>query len=167
MQRLRVIHAMALRAMCRVSRKHTWERHIATEDLMKQLGLDGIDYYLPRRQLGWLGHVARMPPARLPRKMLSAWVPHARPVGAPRMTYGRSIAKALNEFDLHRSAWPSLAADRAGWREMLRSGRAPPSHRAAPPMPAARPIAQTRPRRALMDITNAKIHSSLALERGD
>ena len=36
------------------------------------------------------------------------------------MTYGRSIAKASNKFDLHRSAWPSLAADRAGWREMLR-----------------------------------------------
>ena len=166
-QRLRVFHAMALRAMCRVSRKHTWEHHIATEDLMSQLGLDGMEYYVARRQLGWLGHVARMPASRLPRQMLSAWVPHPRPVGAPRMTYGRSISKAFDVFGLHHTDWPSLAADRVAWREMLRSGHAPPIHRAAPSTPAALPIALTRPRRALATVTNAKIRSSLAAYEDD
>eukprot|EP00964_Phaeocystis_antarctica_P097261 scaffold63423_cov68-Phaeocystis_antarctica.AAC.1 len=65
-----------------------------------------------RRQLGWLGHVARMDYSRLPRRMLSCWVSHKRPPSAPRMTYGRSILKALDTFDLDHKKWPELAADR-------------------------------------------------------
>ena len=43
-----------------VTRKHTWKHHISTEDLTRRLGLDTADFYVARRQLGWLGHVARM-----------------------------------------------------------------------------------------------------------
>ena len=72
--------------MCRVTRKHTWERHISSEQLRERLGLDSIEYYIARRQLRWLGHVLRMGPERLPRRMLSAWVAHKRPAGAPQFT---------------------------------------------------------------------------------
>ncbi len=54
--------------------------------------------------------------------MLSCWVAHPRPRGAPRMTYGRSVGKALDTFGLDRNKWPELAADRLAWRAMLRSG---------------------------------------------
>ena len=51
----------------------------------------GVD--INRRQLRWVGHVRRMDyDRRLPRRMLSAWVRHPRPQGAPKMTYGRSKA---------------------------------------------------------------------------
>ena len=83
------------------------------------------------------------------------------------MTYGRNISKALDVFGLHHTDWPSLATNRVAWREMLRSGHAPPIHRAAPPTPAALPIALTRPRRALATVTNAKIRSSLAAYEED
>ena len=59
-----------------------------------------IDMYVARRQARWLGHVSRMPSERLPRRMLSAWVPQRRPIGAPAMTYGRSVFKALDVFGL-------------------------------------------------------------------
>ena len=39
--------------------------------LMQELGLDAIDFYVARRQLRWLGHVSRMGWERLPRRMLS------------------------------------------------------------------------------------------------
>ena len=51
LQRLRVFHAQCLRAMCCVTRKHTWEHHITSIELMQRLGLDGIDFYVARRQL--------------------------------------------------------------------------------------------------------------------
>ena len=108
--------------MSRVSRKHTWEHRISSMQLMQELGLDAIDFYVARRQLRWLGHVSRMGWERLPRRMLSAWVPHARPRGAPRLTYGRSVAKAMDVFNLDHARWPELAADRARWRAMLQSG---------------------------------------------
>jgi hypothetical protein len=34
--------------------------------LMQELGLDAIDFYVARRQLRWLGHVSRMDWERLP-----------------------------------------------------------------------------------------------------
>ena len=78
---------------------------------------------------------------------LSCWVPHKRPVGAPRMTYGRSLGKALDVFDIDHKKWPLLAADRAAWRDTLQTGQPPPAFRAAPPTPAALPLAYTRTRR--------------------
>ena len=95
LSRLRVFHAQCLRVMSRVTRKHTRAHHISTQALGQELGLDSIDFYVTRRQLRWAGHVARMPFERLPRRMLSSWVPSRRPVGAPQMTYGRTLRKGL------------------------------------------------------------------------
>ena len=85
---------------------------------------------------------------------------HKRPRGAPRMTYGRSVIKALDTFDLDHKKWPELAADRLAWRAMLHSGQPPPAYRAPPPTPAALPIALTRPKRSTLAATNAAIHSA-------
>ena len=88
------------------------------------MGINMIDFYITRRQLGWLGHVRRMDyNKRLPRKMLSAWIPSKRPNGAPAMTYGRSIGKALDIFNFDREIWPQMAADRALWRDSIALGR--------------------------------------------
>ena len=127
-RRLRCMHAHHLRAMCRVSRSQAWEHHISTQELGQRLGLDSIEFYIARRQLRWLGHVSRMPyETRLPRRLLSAWVPHRRPIGSPSMTYGRSIFKALEMFRIDKTRWPELAANRSAWRETLRTGVAPPA----------------------------------------
>ena len=72
-----------------MTRKHTWKHHISTEDLTRRLGLDTADFYVARRQLGWLGHVARMDYSRLTRGYLvlvgcyrAGWRTHGR--AAPR-----------------------------------------------------------------------------------
>ena len=157
-QRLRVFHARCVRAMCRVSRKHTWAHRISTSRLEQRLGVDSIDTYLYRRQLRWLGHVSRMDyTQRLPRRMLSSWVPHPRPCGAPPMTYGRSMMQALDAFHIHRRDWPNLAADRAAWRETLQLGH-PPGWQPSPPTP---PLALRRRVRAAAIVTNCNIDASL------
>ena len=131
---------------------------------MSRTGLDAADFYVARRQLRWLGHVARMDFDRLPRRMLSAWVPHKRPVGAPRLTYGRAMGKAMDIFDLDPSRWHELAADRAAWRTMLSGGIAPSDFRAPPPPPLPMPISHflVRPRRAAAAATMTAITNSLA-----
>ena len=112
--------------MCRVTRKHTWQHHISTQSLGQQLGLASIDTYVARRQLRWLGHVSRMDfDSRLPRRMLSSWVPHRRPAGAPTMTYGRGVGKAMAHFHLDTVRWHELAADHAD-PYCPRIGRMPP-----------------------------------------
>ena len=68
-RKLRVFHARCVRTMCRVTRLHTRVHNIRTEDLLQRIGLVSIGIYVTRRQLRWLGHVARMDQARLQRKM--------------------------------------------------------------------------------------------------
>ena len=107
-----------------------------------------IDIYIACRQLRWLGHVARMDFDRLPRRMLSSWVPAPRPLGAPKMTYGRMIYKAPDMFFIARATWPLLAADREAWRMTLRRGFPPKPFRRPPLAPLPPPLALSKPQRA-------------------
>jgi len=80
-----------------------------------------MDTYVTRRQLRWLGHVARMPPNRLPRKMLTCWVNEKRPRGAPEFTYGRGIYKSLKKVNLSKRDWYGKALDKCEWRRIINS----------------------------------------------
>ena len=113
--RLRSFHARCVRAMCRVTRKHVWKHHIRTTTLLRRISLESIDSIVSQRQLRWTGHVARMPMSRLPRKIPSSWTCSKRPKGAPQMTYGRSLNKALKKADIPNNFWHRLAQDRSAW----------------------------------------------------
>jgi len=75
--------------------------------------------------LGWLGDVSRMPWDRVPRQLLSSWVSHKRPVGAPKFTYGKAVYAALSWAGITTdratvsTGWPELAQDKGAWKEML------------------------------------------------
>jgi len=140
--RLRVFHAQCIRVMCRVTLKHTWEHHLSSQCLARRLGLDSIDILVTRRQLRWLGHVRRMGDERLPRRMLSSWVAHPRPIGAPKITYGRSVGKALTLFGVDQARWFEFAEDQVGWEKMLKVGFAPLVWR---PMVVVQPTVVQRP----------------------
>ena len=116
--RLRVFHARCIRAMCRVTRKHTFDHRISNAQLRGRTGILSIDTYITRHQLRWAGHVARMPFKRLPRKMLSSWVRSRRPCGAPQLTYGRMLRKALKKVGIQTVGWERIATNRERWREL-------------------------------------------------
>ena len=114
--RVRRFHARCARAMCRVTMKHVRKHRISTTQLLERLGIESIDTYIARRQARWAGHVARMDMGRLPRKMLSSWVRHPRPTGAPQFTYARGLHKALRRLGIDRDSWHESAQDREQWR---------------------------------------------------
>jgi hypothetical protein len=87
-------------------------------------------------------------------RMLSCWVAHPRPRGAPRMTYGRSVGKALDTFGHPRPQQVARARRRpprfAG-DATQRSAESRPDYRATvpravsdPPRPA-HPLTHTGP----------------------
>ena len=117
--KLRLFHARCARAMCRVTRWHTWRHKISTDELLTRIGLRPIESYITRRQLQWAGHVWRMHFDRLPRKMLSCWVASPRPRGCPQFTYGRGLYKSLKRANIERNKWTALASDRDVWRKMI------------------------------------------------
>ena len=97
------------------------KHRINSKSLFERLGVGSFDSYYNRRLLRWAGHVARMPLDRMPRKLLTSWVEHARPVGCPQMTWGRALKKALKSHDLPTdfSEWSELAADRRVWQQRI------------------------------------------------
>ena len=120
LSRIHRFHMDRVRTMCRVNRWHTRHRHIRNEYLLDRLHLQPVRSYITHRQLRWLGHVARMPPQRLPRKLLTCWVPSARPVGRPLMTYAETVRKALCTAGIELGSWYEMAQDRSLWRAALR-----------------------------------------------
>ena len=118
LDKLRVFFARCVRNMFRVTRKHTREHHISNDQLRNRLGLLSPDAYVIRHQLRWAGHVARMDWNRLPRKLISSWVPHKRMVGAPEYTYGRGLVKCLKRVELNKNDWFIAANDREQWKEL-------------------------------------------------
>ena len=92
---------------------------IPTREIESELGLDSRDKYIPRRQLRWLGHVSRMPFDRLPRRLLSSWLPYKRSRGTSEMTFGKTMINALKTFDIDPKHWPAMAANRTNWRHSV------------------------------------------------
>jgi hypothetical protein len=119
--RLRVFHNRCVRSMCRVTMRHVIRHRIRDADLRDRVGLHSFDGYYNTRLLRWAGHVARMPMTRTPRKLLTAWVKHKRPRGAPRMTFGRTLNKALKAAKIPSTmtaTWIRLAQDRNEWKKL-------------------------------------------------
>ena len=120
--RLRVFHNTCVRSMCRVTMHHVIRHHITDAQLRERVGVKDLDHYYNTRLLRWVGHVARMNTNRLPRKLLTCWVRNKRPVGAPQMTYGRTVNKALNSRGITTNfvTWKAIAEKRVLWRKKTR-----------------------------------------------
>ena len=87
------------------------KRKISMKQLFANLGgsVRPLHWHYDTRVLRWIGHIARMKLNRLPRMLLTSWVPHPRPIGCPRMTYGRTIKKAMKRRE---EIWPGLPFDK-------------------------------------------------------
>ena len=138
LSRLRSFHHRCIRAMCGVTRWHTWRHRIRTAELRKRLRVENIDFYVNLRMLRWAGHVARMGHERLPRRFLTSWVRHPRPHGRPQFTFGHTLNKTLARAGLPTDfeEWSAMAQDRAAWRARIYSlaeyPTPPPARGAAP-----------------------------------
>ena len=102
-QRLRNFHRKCVRILNRVTKKD----HITAKTLANNLGLPPFTELVNISMLRRVGKVARMPPNRLPRQMMCAWMDGTRPKGRPNATFGRRLSKTLQ---LKLAAFPGRAA---------------------------------------------------------
>jgi len=120
--KLESYHRKNVRAMAGFTTFQTWKERISAFELEEKckatygstkIGDDGkvtmeehfgpclrsMRSYIAERALRWLGHVARMPSDKLPRRMLFAWVyqakgSSARKLDAKKTTYGGTVARS-------------------------------------------------------------------------
>ena len=63
--------------------------------LERMLGIPCVLMLVARRRISWVGHVLRMGEERAPRRMISSWVPTARPRGRPHLSFSQGLKKDL------------------------------------------------------------------------
>lgn len=135
-QKLNKFHNSCVRYLCgarRPSPRQLARGRPSMASLYDQLGVQNMDYYLNTRYIRWAGHVARMSPSRLPRRMLTAWVDNPRPRGKSCNGYGHWLEKELNAAGVctetralamgNYPSWVLQAQDRATWRRVSTSNR--------------------------------------------
>ena len=105
--------------MCSVNLWSTREFHLKTEKLLDRLGMRSLNFYLHRRIIKWVGHVARMKFDRLPRKFLTAWVRAPRDLTTRKLHYGTHTTTYLNKIGIFDD-WHTRAQDREDWRAVVK-----------------------------------------------
>ena len=110
--RLSVFHNRCCRALAKLNRWKQWKSKASTAQILQQVQLKKIEYYIDQRALRWIGHVARMPSSRLPKKLLFSWVPEAkRKKGRAQKHYGHRVKQLIIDLVAQQSA-----ADRRNFR---------------------------------------------------
>ena len=110
-EKMQRFHHDCVRTMLRINWHQQWKRKIKMKQLFAELGnrVRPLRWHYETRHLRWVGHLARMKHDRLPLMLLTSWVPHSRPIGCPRMTFGRTVKKALKRRE---EIWPGLPFDK-------------------------------------------------------
>ena len=88
---------------------------MTNEEVFDRTGDTSLIDYLRQKRLRWLGHVVRMSPARLPRRLLF-WNPcGSRRPGRQRMRWQDSITRGLQSSISFEEAVTVAQNDRSAW----------------------------------------------------
>jgi len=115
--------------MERVTQRDTWRRRISNDKKLRRgnAAFTLIDYFIARRELGWLGHVSRIDCGRFLRRMLCSPVNYRRPIGSPNAQLTRPMeaqfAKRWRGSAFRTSGGgTAIVTDRAAWNGAFMPG---------------------------------------------
>ena len=102
---LNTFHHRCIRAVLGITRKQQWERHISSQQLRSQWRDPDTVVAKTKRRLEWLGHVARMPDYRVPKKALFGWLCNPLPPGGPWKRCRDLIRTDLKSIGITEKEW--------------------------------------------------------------
>lgn len=88
------------------------------EQVEDDLKIESIDECIRRRQLRWVGHIARMEDGSLPSVMTFGWTKQ-RKRGAPAADFLKAVEIALENREAGLDVWYDQAQDRNEWRKTV------------------------------------------------
>ena len=119
-RRLSTFYMQSVRTVLGITRLDAWQERTSNDQLLDMWGDKRLlAVRIHQRRLEWLGHVACMPPERIPKILLFGLLPSRCPPGGPRKRWKDCISadlKALNAVE----GWYDLADSRPDWRRMYR-----------------------------------------------
>jgi hypothetical protein len=126
------VEAAEMRFLRRAAGLTLWDR-VLSSTIRANLHVEPLLLWLERSQLRWLGHVLRQPQERLVQRVFHAQPVGKRPVGRPRMSWRKYMARLCQErLGLPWAEVPPAAEDRRRWRELLNRPIPQPSRTRGP-----------------------------------
>ena len=92
--------------------------NVPGSELRNKCKVAKISTQLRTNRLRWFGHAARMPPERIPRKMLTAHLGRTRPKGRPRANWRQVITEDLKSINCVKT-YPEEVKERSKWRKLI------------------------------------------------
>lgn len=100
-----------------------WQDMVTNAHVLKRADVSSVESMLTAAQLRWAGHVVRMNPERLPRKVLfGELVEGRRSGGGQKLRYKDVIKRHLKATNIDHSTWQTIAVNRSLWRNTVRNG---------------------------------------------
>ena len=121
-RKLDSFHHRCLRTILGISNRQQWAQRITSQEVRRRWGDPAtVSEKVTARRLEWLGHLARMPESRTPKRCLFGWLPQPRPRGGPRRRWRDVIRADLQEIRVPEDDWYDLAVrSRRRWRTTCR-----------------------------------------------
>ena len=94
-------------------------------EIMKKAGVQSMHTVLKQAQLGWTGHVIRMPDERLPKKVFYGELQERRRSKSDqKKCYKDTLKASLKDFDTPIESWEQTAPERSKSRGLINKGAA-------------------------------------------
>ena len=104
-------------------RQEKLQQRTPNQEVLRRASMTSVEATITHHRLRWVGHIHRMDPSRLPKKMLYGELTNGiRPRGAPKMRYKDQLKRTLAMANIDPSSWEQAAGDRAVWRRAIRRG---------------------------------------------
>ncbi|TWW61317.1 hypothetical protein D4764_05G0014070 [Takifugu flavidus] len=98
----------------------TYDR-VRSSAIREELGVESLLLRVERSQMGWLGHLVRMPPGRLPGEVFRACPSGKRPPGRPRTRWRDYVSRlAWERLGIPPDELEEVAGEREVWDSLLR-----------------------------------------------
>ncbi|TWW77322.1 hypothetical protein D4764_12G0007120 [Takifugu flavidus] len=94
---------------------------VRSSAIWEELGVESLLLRVERSQMGWLGHLVRMPPGRLPGEVFRACPSGRRPPGRPRTRWRDYVSRlAWERLGIPPDELEEVAGEREVWASLLR-----------------------------------------------
>ena len=126
LKKMEAFHHRCLRRLMGIK----WQELVPTTDVLARAGIERVETMIRACRLKWLGHVARMPDDRLPKKLLFGKLEHgARHAGGQKRRWKDCVKEDMLKFAMvkqfqqrQQPNFADMAADRPRWRAKIAEG---------------------------------------------